>query len=59
MEIIKKAWAQVLAHKKISIAVAVVIVLIIITANQDYMLHGLLEREHSCDLCTDQEIISL
>ena len=33
METIKKAWAQVLAHKKISIAVAVVIVLIIIAAN--------------------------
>ena len=30
MEIIKKAWAQVLAHKKISIAVAVVIVLLIL-----------------------------
>ena len=30
MEHAKKLWAQVLAHKKISIAVAVVIVLIII-----------------------------
>jgi hypothetical protein len=30
METIKKAWALVLAHKKISIAVAVVVVLIII-----------------------------
>ena len=30
METIKNAWAQVLAHKKISIAAAVVIVLIII-----------------------------
>jgi len=30
METIKNAWAQVIAHKKISIAVAVVIVLIII-----------------------------
>ena len=30
METIKKLWAQVLAHKKISIAVAVVIVLLIL-----------------------------
>ena len=30
METVKKLWAQVLAHKKISIAAAVVIVLIII-----------------------------
>ena len=30
METVKKVWAQVLAHKKISIAVAIVIVLIII-----------------------------
>ena len=30
METVKKAWAQVLAHKKISIAVAVVIVLLIL-----------------------------
>ena len=31
METVKKVWAQVLAHKKISIAVAIVIVLIIIS----------------------------
>ena len=30
METIKNAWAQVIAHKKISIAVAIVVVLIII-----------------------------
>ena len=30
METVKKLWAKVLAHKKISIAVAVVIILIII-----------------------------
>jgi len=30
METVKKLWAKVLAHKKISIAVAVVIVLIIL-----------------------------
>ena len=30
METVKKLWAKVLAHKKISIAVAVVVVLIII-----------------------------
>ena len=33
METIKKAWAQVLAHKKISIAVAVVIVAIYFLVN--------------------------
>jgi hypothetical protein len=30
METVKKLWAKVLAHKKISIAVAVVIVLLIL-----------------------------
>ena len=58
MEQAKKLWALVLAHKKISIAVAVVVVLIII-ASQDFMLDGILKREYSCDLRTDQERVSL
>ena len=37
METIKNAWAQVIAHKKISIAVAVVIVLIIIATEEFYV----------------------
>ena len=58
MEQAKKLWALALAHKKISIAVAVVIVLIII-AQQDFMLNGLPERKHSCDVRTGQERVSL
>ena len=58
METIKNAWAQVVAHKKISIAVAVVIVLSII-GTLEFMLNGLLKREHPSDLLSDQERVSL
>ena len=58
MEHINNAWAKIKAHPKIAIAVAVVIVLIII-ASQDYMLNGLLKREHTGDLFSDQERISI
>ena len=58
MEQAKKLWALALAHKKISIAVAVVVVLIIISL-QDFMLNGLSERKHTCDVCAGKERISL
>ena len=58
MEQAKKLWALALAHKKISIAVAVVVVLIII-ATKDFMLNGLLERKHSCNLCAGKKRISI
>ena len=59
MEKVKQLWTLAKANPKISAAVVVAIVAVYFLAIQDYMLHGLLERKHSCDLCTDKKRISL
>ena len=53
---IKDLWTN---HRKKVIGAGVVLVILIIAALQDFMLNGLLKRKHPCDLCTDQERISL
>ena len=59
MEKAKQLWTLAKANPKISAAVVVVIVAIYFLANQDFMLNGLSECKHTCNVCAGQERISL
>ena len=58
MDHIKKVitWAKANKQKSIAIVVAVVFLIAIF---QQFMIDGLSKCEHSCDLFTDQERVSL
>ena len=56
METVKQIWKD---HRKVCIGAGVVIVILIIAALYEFMIHGLLERKHSCHVCAGKEGISL
>ena len=56
METIKQIWKD---HRKVCIGAGVVLVIFIIAALQEFMLNGLLKREYTSDLLSDQERVSL